>query len=195
MPNGLYDCVPTSNDPLCQLYENVRDYMLDLLSRIRNVLNDVWDYFAQVSSIVSACWLPLRLSMPHQEVSRDVFSLVLQARPVDVVKKDDDLWSPRQSQSYSQPFFTGLGSESAFLSHFLPAPGNHPSTTSGHFSSNALRADLQRTQHTGDVCYRHAHHACLLPSNAIPFLLPWQCEPAPHCHIWIWRLGLGTSYL
>ncbi|CAL5224835.1 g7589 [Coccomyxa viridis] len=118
MPNGLYDCAPASNDPLCQIYESVRDYLLNLLSWIRNVLNDVWDYFAQ-------------------------------ARPVDVVKKDDDLWSPRQSHSYSQPFFTGLGSESAFLSHFLPAPGNHPSTTSGQFSSNVLRADLQRTQHTG----------------------------------------------
>ena len=93
--------------------------------------------------------------------------MVLQARPVDVVKKDDDLWSPRHSQSYNQPFFTGLGSESAFLSHFLPAPGNHPSTTSGQFSSNALRADLQRTQHTGDAQESLMRgQACFSPSTA-----------------------------
>lgn len=77
--------------------------------------------------------------------------VVQQARPVDVVKKDDDLWSPRHSSSHSQPFFTGLGSESAFLSHFLPAPGNHPSSTVSQFSSTALRADLQRSKHAGEA--------------------------------------------
>ena len=66
MPSGLYDCAPASSDPLCQIYKNIRDYLLDLLSWIRNVLNDVWDYLAQASRqsplvvIAVACCLTLR---------------------------------------------------------------------------------------------------------------------------------------
>ena len=59
-----------------------------------------------------------------------------------------------ESQAFklTQPaLFTGLGSESAFLSHFLPAPGNHPSSTVSQFSSTALRADLQRSKHAGEA--------------------------------------------
>ena len=47
-------------------------------------------------------------------------------------KKDDDLWSPalrsggHMPSSASAPAARPLGSEAAFLSHFLPAPGNHP---------------------------------------------------------------------
>ena len=99
--------------------------------------------------------------------------MVQQARPVDVVKKDDDLWSPRHSSSHSQPFFSGLGSESAFLSHFLPAPGNHPSSTVGQFSSNALRADLQRSKHAGETPFPHAggtpsprHSSCVASADS-----------------------------
>ena len=182
MPNGLYDCAYASNDPLCQIYESVRDYMLDLLSWIRNVLNDVWDYLAQASSITSSCLIIIVAEHAPSRSDLTRLLLVLQARPVDVVKKDDDLWSPRQSHPYSQPFFTGLGSESAFLSHFLPAPGNHPSTTSGQFSNNALRADLQRTQQTGKLCHPPVRYACLLPSPATPLLLPRQREPELNSH-------------
>ena len=78
-----------------------------------------------------------------------------------MVKKDDDLWSPRHSSLHSQPFFTGLGSESAFLSHFLPAPGNHPSSTVGQLSNNALRADLQRSKHAGEAAPHLTLTQCL----------------------------------
>ena len=64
---------------------------------------------------------------------------------MDVVKKDDDLWSPRHSNwgSMHGPSAGGLSSESAFLSHFLPAPGNHPPPIQ-HPSTTTLRADLHR---------------------------------------------------
>ena len=169
MPSGLYACAPAHSDPLCQVYESIREYMLDLLSWIRNVLNDVWDYFAQVRTLLClhphrSCWA---LCFTRRRLCADFEApiVMLQVRPIDAVKKDDDLWSPRQSQAYHQPFFTGLGSESAFLSHFLPAPGNHPLTTSGHLSSSTLRADLQRTQHTGTVQPMQLHHACCLPAT------------------------------
>ena len=51
MRNGFYDCTPASSDPLYQICASIRDYLLDLLSWIRNVLNDVWDYFAQARLI------------------------------------------------------------------------------------------------------------------------------------------------
>lgn len=45
-------------------------------------------------------------------------------------KKDDNLWSPalrgHMASSASAPPARPLASEAAFLSHFLPAPGNHP---------------------------------------------------------------------
>ena len=68
----------------------------------------------------------------------------VQSPNVDVVKKDDDLWSPRHSHwgSMHGPSM-GLSSESAFLSHFLPAPGNHPPPIQQP-STSTLRADLHR---------------------------------------------------
>ncbi len=73
-------------------------------------------------------------------------ALLEQSHPVDVIKKDDDLWSPRHSHTSPQPHIypAGLTSEAAFLSHFLPAPGNHPPPSAQHLSSSSLRADLHR---------------------------------------------------
>ncbi len=55
-------------------------------------------------------------------------------------KKDDDLWSPAlrgggggggllPATTSLPPLRPAAGSEAAFLSHFLPAPGNHPAPT------------------------------------------------------------------
>lgn len=60
MPSNPYDC--TDTDPLFQLYEQVRDYLLNLLERLRNALNDLWDYFAQVRGIpAKMLWQALRV--------------------------------------------------------------------------------------------------------------------------------------
>ena len=58
MPSNLYDCAPANSTPLSEMYENIRDYLIDLLSWIRNALNDLWDYLAQVRAapFPSDCW-------------------------------------------------------------------------------------------------------------------------------------------
>ena len=62
MPSNFYDCTPASSDPLYRMYEHVRDYMLELLSWLRNILNDLWDYLAQVSSSISSSYILLNLT-------------------------------------------------------------------------------------------------------------------------------------
>ncbi|KAK9905737.1 hypothetical protein WJX75_005400 [Coccomyxa subellipsoidea] len=97
-----------------------------------------------------------------------------QSHPVDVIKKDDDLWSPRHSHvpPLQQGYPAGMASEAAFLSHFLPAPGNHPLPSTQHISSSTLRADMQR-------------HC--LPGPGLPqFAMPRQGEGVPqdgHAHL------------
>ena len=93
-----------------------RDYLLDILSWIRNALNDLWDYLAQVSLQTTTC--TNNFSSIHCRWWCHMSPCVVQqARPVDVVKKDDDLWSPRHSSSQGQPFFTG-----AWFRVSLPVP-------------------------------------------------------------------------
>ena len=54
----------------------------------------------------------------------------------------------------------GLASEAAFLSHFLPAPGNHPPPIQQP-STSTLRADLHRQRLPGERDpLQHACQAC-----------------------------------
>ena len=49
MLGSFYECTRGDSDPLLQLYQSAREYLLELLSWIRNALNDLWDYLAQVN--------------------------------------------------------------------------------------------------------------------------------------------------
>lgn len=71
-----------------------------------------------------------------------------QSPSLDVAKKDDDLWSPRHAHVAGAHAPAALASEAAFLSHFLPAPGNHPPSIY-HPSTTTLRADLNRHRLAG----------------------------------------------
>ena len=48
MSGSFYECTGGDSDPLLQLYQSAREYLLEILSWIRNALNDLWDYLAQV---------------------------------------------------------------------------------------------------------------------------------------------------
>ena len=48
MSGSFYECTRGDSDPLLQLYQSAREYLLGILSWIRNALNDLWDYLAQV---------------------------------------------------------------------------------------------------------------------------------------------------
>ena len=110
-------------------------------------------------------------------------------------KKDDDLWSPALRGSASAPPARPLGSEAAFLSHFLPAPGNHPPPPPPWAASGGSGLGLGSATPRGDpVISRHR------AAQAVPPHAPQQVghhsgagEWPPPAHSQVARL-LGTPH-